>query len=170
MPLTAGLTRTELVDKQGFVSQQWQTFFRDLDATVTTKVVQTLRVIQFSEPRTGNLPTTPITTTDPLKPGLYRVTVYVRVARPATTASSVLVTLFWTDGGVTCQRVLVPAVTGNVEDATGTGTALLRSDGNVPISLATTYTSDPAADPAPPAAPATMAYTLSVVLEDLGGN
>jgi hypothetical protein len=164
VPLTAGLTRTELVDKKGFVTQQWQTFFRDQDATVTQKVTQRLRVIQFDEPRTGNLPTTPIGTADPLKPGLYRVTAYVRVVQPAATASSVLVTLLWTDGGVDCLQTLVPAVTGNTEAATGTGTAMVRSDGNVPISIATTYVSDPAV------APGAMAYTLSVVLEDLGGN
>jgi hypothetical protein len=163
MAITAGLAHTELVDKQGFMTAPWQVHFRDADKGLEDVPVreQTIQVPPAgTPPLNASIPVTSIATA-PLASGLYQVTAAVRVTRPATVSSSVLVSLFWVDGGVSCTLTLVPAVTGNATTAVGTGTALLHIDASTPISYATTYVSSAAGE---------MQYAVNLVLESVGGQ
>jgi hypothetical protein len=161
MPLTSGLIQTELVDKDGFVTQPWQVYFRDQVAFLAT--VPTREKIVQIPPASAAVPVTPIGT-EPLPSGLYRVTATVRVLTPASSTSSVAVTLHWVDGdtdaGVVCSLLLVAPVTGNTPASVGTGTALIRSGAGQPISYSTAYASVGAG----------MVYALDLVLERMGGE
>lgn len=95
---------------------------------------------------------------DPLAPGLYRVSGYVRVTGAAVTSSSVAVVVTWVDGGVTCTLPLVAAVTGNTTASAGSGALMLRIDQASPISYSTTYASNGAGE---------MTYDLVLLLESL---
>jgi len=91
--------------------------------------------------------------------GLYRVSVYARITRAASTSSSLIVTISWTEGGVSCSRPLT-ALTGNTTATTPDPpfTVVLRSDVTVPISYATTYVTSGATS---------MQYRLDVAVEEL---
>jgi len=163
MPLTPGLAQTELVDRDGFMTQPWQTHFRDVQTGIeqspsrlATKDIDTETLDGI-----GALPPTPILPDAPLATGLYRVTVSLRVTTPATTSSSVEVRLHWFDG-VDCTLVLVPPVTGNTPAAVGTGTALIHvvAEINSLVMISTAYASVP---------DLMMKYALHVVLEQMGG-
>jgi hypothetical protein len=160
MALTAGLVQTPIADPQGYLTQPWSVFFRDQAAAVQAAPAQVIGARLSIEAQQAALPATPLKLgSQPA--GLFRVTAAVRVLTPAAVSSSVAVTIAWVDGGVICGAELVPAVTGNVTSATGTGTVLLHLDAGAVITVATTYASD-AAD--------TMGYALHVVVESLGGK
>jgi hypothetical protein len=164
MPLTPGLAQTELVDRDGYMTQPWQTHFRDVQTSIelaparlSTETIDTETLAAI-----GALPPTPILPDEPLQTGLYRVTATLRVTVPATTSSSVAVVLHWFDG-VDCTLVLVPPVTGNVPSAVGTGTALIHvvADLNSLVMISTQYASVP---------DLAMKYALHIVLEKMGGG
>jgi hypothetical protein len=161
MPLTSGLIQTELVDRQGFITQPWQIHFRD-QVTALASVPTRESIVQIP-PAAAAIPVTSIATSA-LPSGLYRVTATVRVTTPASSSSSVAVTLHWVDGnteaGVVCTLPLVAPVTGNTVAAVGTGTALIRSGAGMPISYSTAYAS---------VGPG-MVYALDLVLERMGGE
>lgn len=75
--------------------------------------------------------------------GMYRVSIYGRVTTPAGVASSLTVTAEWIDDGVTCSKDS-PAEAGNTTDTTALLSVVVRSDQAAPISVSTTYVSNPA--------------------------
>ncbi len=133
------------------------TWFRNLRQQVDSTPSQVATPVEASN-QSAAIGTTPIPT-DPLAPGNYRVSGYIRITVPAGVSSSVACAIAWVDGGVTCTATLVPAVTGNATTATGTGTLFIRVDATTPISYSTSYASNPAA---------AMAYDLVLVLEQIG--
>lgn len=157
MPMTPGLAQTPMVDKKGYVSQPWQIHFRDQDAAIQAGPVKE----HLDQPPVQGANITLAIVGQNLSAGLYRVTGYVRIDTPATTSSSLKVTVAWTDGGQSCFATLIPAVTGNTRISTGTGTMLVRSDAKGLISFNTEYLSVPDLE---------MKYFVSVVLEKLGGT
>ena len=86
---------------------------------------------------------------------MYRVTYTARVTTPATTSSSLTITISWTAGGVT-QSIVGAAMTGNTTATLQTATMAPKIDQATPISYATTYVSVGATP---------MAYELDVILE-----
>lgn len=134
------------------------TWFRNIrqaiDATpsqITTPVTLTAQ--------SASIGVTPIPS-DPLAPGLYSVTYYARITTAAVTSSSLTVTLFWTDGGVSCTHAFT-ALTGNTVSTTGSDSYLLRIDQATPISYSTTYASNGAGE---------MVYSLDLVLLGQGDS
>ncbi len=87
--------------------------------------------------------------------GDYRVTWYARITQAATTSSSLIVTLSWTDGGVT-PSYAGSAITGNTVTTVQSDTFLMRSDAVAPIRYATTYVS---------VGGTPMKYALSLIIE-----
>ena len=88
-------------------------------------------------------------------PGLYRVSYTARIRRPATTRSTLIVTVSWTDGEVPCRQA-GDALTGNTIATVQAGTILVRIDPATPIAYATAYQSVGATP---------MAYDLHLVVE-----
>lgn len=89
--------------------------------------------------------------------GAYRVSYYTRITTPATTSSSLTVTIGFTDNGV-AESFSGTAITLNTVLAAQTNTYLIFSDAAAPITYSTAYASVGATP---------MQYKLMVVLEQL---
>lgn len=87
--------------------------------------------------------------------GLYRVSYYARITTPASTSSSLEVTLSWTDGSIALSQTFA-AITGNTTATSQSGTLFVRSDAAAPLSYATTYSSSGATP---------MQYRLDITVE-----
>ena len=90
-----------------------------------------------------------------LRAGLYRASYHARITRAATTSSSLIVTLSWTDSGV-AKNSAGAAITGNTTATTQSGSILIRIDKAAAVRYATTYVSVGAT---------AMQYGLDLVLE-----
>lgn len=93
--------------------------------------------------------------TGSLKSGNYRVAYYARITRAATTSSSLIVTLGWTDGAVACSFAGA-AMTVNSTSTIQSETKFIQIDAASPVTYATTYVSVGAT---------TMQYKLVISLE-----
>lgn len=87
--------------------------------------------------------------------GRYKVFYHARITTPATTSSSLEVTISWTDGRV-AQSQTFAAITGNTTATMQSDFLMIHVDNSTPINYATTYASV-GAQP--------MQYRLDVVLE-----
>jgi hypothetical protein len=87
--------------------------------------------------------------------GLYRVSWNLRVTQPATTSSSLTVTIANTDGGINVVQS-GPALTGNSLITLQSGLVLVRADAATAITYAVAYTSVGATP---------LQYAISVVAE-----
>ena len=143
-----------MVDREGRPSRSFIAWLTQLTDTVASAPLQ-LQTLSLTG-QTAALGTTPILTAT-VADGLYRVTWAARVTTVAVTSSSLTVTLSWTDGGVACSQAFA-AMTGNTTATVGSGTVLVRSDTASPISIATAYASNGAAE---------MAYSLHGVVEQV---
>lgn len=72
--------------------------------------------------------------------GLYEVTYYTRITTPASTSSSLTITLDWVDHTQLCAYSS-SAITGNTADTWVSATRMFYSDRASPIRYATTYSS-----------------------------
>jgi len=159
MALTSGLAHSELVDENRFMTQPWQTHFREVNTAIASAPSKET-VLQLP-PQTGliNFATLPVTL---LAPGVYRVSMSVRVTTRATTSSTLgQVDLHWTDGAVPCSQGVIPALTTNTTSTVGSGVIVIRVDYNTAIAYSVGYASVPADE---------MTYELRIVLEGLGGK
>ncbi len=89
--------------------------------------------------------------------GLYRVNVYARITRAATTNSSLTPTFRWTEGGVALSRSMT-AMTGNTTTTLGLDVFPMRIDGNTSVTYETAYASSGAT---------AMQYSLEMAVERL---
>lgn len=92
-----------------------------------------------------------------LSPGMYRVTWRFRVTRAATTNSSLLFTLGWTDANVVMSRSST-AKTGNTTATEDNDTWVIRIDQASAVTYATTYASTGATP---------MQYELEIAVESV---
>ena len=72
--------------------------------------------------------------------GLYQVTFAARITQAATSSSSLIVTITWTDGGVTCTQSSA-ALTGNTTATVQSGLVVIQADEGSTVSYSTTYAS-----------------------------
>lgn len=143
----------ELIErKDGRLSRVGQQWFLSLTQALQ-QATTTLKSVSLTA-QSASL----TTTTVPLgtfAAGLYRVTYYARVTTAAGVASSLDVTVGWTDGAVPCS-VTSAAMTGNTTSTVQSGSVLVHVDANGPITYATTYASNPAS---------AMVYRLDLAVE-----
>ena len=92
-----------------------------------------------------------------VSPGVYRLSMGARIARAATTSSSLTVTFGWTASSVACTTSGA-AMTGNTTATVGSLTILVRVDEATAITYGTTYAS---------VGGTTMQYELDVSCEQL---
>lgn len=89
--------------------------------------------------QTAAIGTTPFNTGS-LAEGLYRVSWTIRPTTPATTSSSLTVTIGYTRGAASCT-VSGPALTSNAVNAPQSGSVLIHIDAASPVTYAVAYAS-----------------------------
>lgn len=139
--------------EEGRITRPWVDFF-----TVSQQaqsVTPTLLVGVHLTAQTASIAATPFST-PALSAASYRITYYFRVTTAASISSSLLVTLSWTQGGVSCSKSFA-AVTGNTTATTDSGSYTVTVDQASPINYATTYAS----------VGTPMAYSLDVFMETI---
>jgi len=147
--------REKLIDANGLLSQRWMRWMRDLRQDVTTSPRQSATPVQL----TGLSASIGITAipTDPLSPGLYRVTSFLRVTTPGSVSSSLTLSISFTRNATTCTYA-GSALTANNVMTPQSLTWLLWIDGGSPISYAVAYAAT---------APSSMTYEMALTLEEV---
>lgn len=137
VPLRDDVVDPPMTGKSSKLSRVWERWMawleqamRDVDRTVG-------RVKTRSE---GAAITTTAVPTPVLATGLYVVRYAIRVARAATSSSSLTVTVGWTDGGVACSQAGA-ALTGNTTATQQNGAPVVRVDAGTTITYAVAYAS-----------------------------
>ncbi len=138
----------------GLITDPWIEYFTSRQGAIDS-VPARLRVVS-SEGHEASIGTTALSTGS-LSAGLYRVWYRLRVTQPATTSSSVTVTLASTESGVPLSETSA-AMTGNTTGTVASGVWLVRVDAGTPIFYSTTYAS---------AGATPMQYRVDVVLESV---
>ncbi len=137
--------------KTGMVSPTWSAWLARLPDTLYS-IPSRLNALSLTN-QTASLAATDFSGGSRLA-GLYRLSYYARITTAASVASSLTVTLGWTDGGVACSQAGA-AMTGNTTATAQSGTVLVHLDTGTAITYATTYSTTGT----------TMAYALAVSLE-----
>jgi hypothetical protein len=145
--------KDRIVDKAGFATNPWIDTLTAMLQAVDASPSRLEDPVTL-EDQSASVGVTPVPL-GALASGLYRVSVFARVTRAATTSSSLSVSIGFTDGGVSCA-LATTAVTGNTTATVSTATYLVSIDQGTPITYATTYAS---------VGGTTMQYKLVVVIE-----
>lgn len=126
--------RTGVSSKLSHIWERWMMWLEqamhDVDRTIGRVSVRSY----------GAAITTTAVPTPGLATSLYVVRYALRVARAATTSSSLTVTCGWVDGGVGCSQAGV-AVTGNTTASQQNGSLVVRADKGTTITYAVAYAS-----------------------------
>lgn len=137
------------------IASVWYLWFFGLVAVLSA--APTLVVTGSLKNQGAPISTTPLPIDDP-QGGYYRVSVYARITRPATTSSSLTVQLGWSETGQTLLYAF-PALTGNSVLSVLIQELVIKSDQASPITYSTIYAS---------AGAVTMQYSLDIAVERLG--
>lgn len=156
LPIPPPPATSAVVKQRGLISEEWYRW----QETEIRQRLEKAPAVQADPARLLNqnasLPLTTVYTT--VVQGRYRISAYVRVTTPDGAASSIALTVRWTDGGVAQTKILIPALVGDTT-ATSDGESLpIEADAGSQIRYSTTYSST---------TPAKMKYTASVVVEQL---
>lgn len=154
-PISTPITDTDRTGKlTGYVPTPWSDYFNSVDAQLASSYL----VLEHQQINSGSGPiaVTPITG-QILPGGLYRVSYYVVILQPATTSSSIAISIYWTDRTVTRVQT-TPSLTGNAVGVALSNILLLRVDRATPVSYSVAYTSVGAAP---------MLYGLDLLLEQV---
>lgn len=142
-----------LVDPSQRMSERWYRWLSEVITRILQAVLTVAAVHRAS--LTSAVATAAIYT--PAQPGCVRVSWTVQVLVPATTNSSIAVTLGWKANGV-AQTEAFAALTGNLTTTHGSGNITIRPDSAQPITYATAYSSTGATP---------MSYLIDVIVEAL---
>ena len=140
---------------EGLMTPEWVPFFTNQNQIVA----QTPQKISPAVALTGQVASISLTAIPAgvLAAGQYQVSFHFRITTAATSSSSLLVTLSWTDGGIACSKASA-AVTTNTISTTDDAIHEISVDQSTAVSYATTYASVGATP---------MAYKLNVNLTKL---
>lgn len=143
-----------LVDKVGNITDVWTRFFEQvLVPQIRSSTILVDRYSNGDTPLTDALGTTILTELIPAT-GLYLVLAAIQIVVAAGVSSSVSLTVTWTSNGIVQQQTFGPITNGTTTDHLGVPYVIL-ADGGTPVSIATTYASNPAN---------AMAYNLAASL------
>jgi hypothetical protein len=140
--------------KAGLISNVWNSWLRFLVDAVDRSAQRVGAAVALTVQAAS---VGPVTATQPLQAGLYRVSVHARVTQAATTSSSLTVAVGYVHGGVACSQA-GPALTGNLTTSVQGLVFALKVDQGSTIS----YTATRASVGATP-----MQYALDVSIERL---
>lgn len=146
--------RDRIVDKQGYPTEQFVKYFEGRDTVVGAAPSNIGSAT--STAGSASVATTDIGSST-ISNGVYRVSWYMEVVTPAGVSSSLDITIAWTSNGVAKSNTS-SAMTGNLTTSFASGVLTIHSDGDVPVTYAATYASNPAS---------AMTYGLWVILERL---
>ena len=146
--------RDRMTTQAGLVALSWLNWFTSLQTDVGNAPARLKSVTLTAQGASIGATAIPVGS---LASGLYRVSYLARITTPATTSSSLTVTLGFTNGGVACS-LSGAAMTGNTTSTVQTGSHMVAIDRASPVTYATTYASVGATP---------MAYSLWVVLEEV---
>jgi len=119
---------------EGRLDPLWERYLRSL-ADVPEWLGVTERTAQQA-----SISGLPIVVVGTLASGIYRVSYYARITRPATTSSSLTVQFRWTDGGV-AQTAPFAAMVGNLTTTIQQDRIMVRVDKDTSIVVDATYAS-----------------------------
>ena len=140
-------------DREGTLPDIWVKYFQSQSDTLKlSPSVASTPVSVTAQAASIGITAIPTST---LAGGLYRVSYYARITRAATVSSSLIVTIGWTETGVSLIQSGA-AIIGNTTASNQNGTLFLQVDASSPVTYATTYASVGAT---------TMQYKLVVSLE-----
>lgn len=143
-----------LVIKTGEITDTWTKYFEQvLVPQVRLGTIITGKYSNGSTPLNASLTTTILEETVPTT-GLYLFVAALQIVAAAGVTSSVSLTLTWTSNGITQSEVFGPITNGVNTDQLSAVFAII-ADGGTPVSILTTYASNPAND---------MDYNLSASL------
>lgn len=139
------------------ISSVWYLWFYSLVALLTAapKLLDTLSL----SAQHASISTTPLPIND-ISGGYYRISVYARVTRSASTSSSLTVQLGWTENGSALVYPF-PALTSNLTTAVLMQEIVVKADQAAPITYSTIYASVGAT---------AMEYSLDIVTERVGAT
>lgn len=132
---------------------KWLQFSQDtLQATprIFTNVIETDQAASIS--------TTPFPNAQ-ISGGLYRLSYSAQITQASAGTSSLTISFLWTSQDGTSQVATSAAMTGNTLTTVQSGSIVINSEVNAPISYSTTYASL--------GGPPDMEYTVSFVMENL---
>mgnify|MGYP006264961413 CR=1 FL=1 len=138
----------------GLLSLPWLNWFTTLQQDVQQAPYQLTSVTVTGQSAAIGATALPL---GALASGLYRVSYLARITTPATTSSSLTVTLGFTNGGVTCT-LAGAAMTSNTTTTVQSQTVLLQIDASTPLTYSTAYSSTGAQ---------AMVYSLWVTAEEV---
>jgi len=143
--------------KEDPIATVWYLWFYSLVTLLTAapKLLDTLAL----QVQSASIPTTPLPIDD-IAGGYYRVGVYARVTRSASTSSSLTVKLGWTENG-NALLYAFPALTTNLTTTVLMQEIVLKVDQAVPITYSTVYAS---------VGTTPMQYSLDIVTERMGAT
>ena len=119
------------------VNLEWLKYFGGQSGEIDEKTARKAKANLSGQ--TASVGTTPFPLGS-IAPGIWRISYTARITTPATTSSSLTVTITWTDGGVTMTQTGA-AITGNTTATGQSGSVVIRVDASTPISYSTTYAS-----------------------------
>lgn len=146
--------RDRMTTPNGLVALSWLNWFTSLQTDVGAAPVRRKTVTLTGQAASIGATAIPLGS---LASGLYRVSYLARVTTPATTSSSLVVTVGFTNGGVACS-LSGTAMTGNTTSTVQSGSQLVAIDRASPVTYATTYASVGAT---------AMVYSLWLVFEEV---
>ncbi len=155
MILTPYPIRNRIATRDGFVTTDFDTWFRDQLAAVNAAPFQWAHVFKLGQE--ASIAATVVYQTALRVEAVYRVSYTQRITRAGTVSSSLTFTLAWTAGGV-AQSQSGAAMTGNTTATQQNGVFVIRADASTTITYAALYASSGAT---------TMTYTLDVLVEQL---
>jgi hypothetical protein len=126
-----------VVKPDRFLTEAWERWFDQLQIIIAASAVHVASVGLTA--RTGIIPPTDLSDGG-LDSGLYRVSYYARITQPATVNSSLTISFFWTDGGLT-QTFAGAAIVGNTTTSFKSETQLIHVDALSPVQYEAAYAS-----------------------------
>jgi hypothetical protein len=151
--LQAPPLRVPTVDPTFFLTREWRNFFLTLQNS--TEASPQILQASTSTAQTAAIATTPLTL-PAVSVGFYRLNVYLLVTAAAGVSGSAIITISWTDDGLTATKVI--ASPANTLGANSSLTFPVHVDNDSPITYAVAYASNPSN---------ALTYNLGIIAEAL---
>lgn len=129
--------RDALVNKEGKVESVWRIWFRGMRDEVTAAPARVAPVKSVNA-QSATIGLTPLSVV--VSNGWWRISYFARVTVPATTSSSLIPRIGFTQGGVPCVFEGA-AMTGNLTTTFQSGSVFVRADADAPFTYGATYAS-----------------------------
>lgn len=142
-------------DQEGLATDPWIKWLQFSQDTLQSTPRIFTNVTSLAQ--SASISTTPFPNAQ-ISGGLYRLSYSAQITQAATTSSSLEINFLWTSQDGTSQIVTSAAMTGNTVTTVQSGSIVINSDVNTPVSYSTSYAS---------VGGVSMQYTVSFIIENL---